>query len=209
MKTLLSLFFIFFLIVITGAAQDKFYSGNESGYISSLRANLRGTPSSDGKVVDVLDKYEKLSLIKQEGTWFLVQSANYVGWLHGSVFTLDSAMNSSSTPDVIVLRKTIQSKPQTTTKEESNSNSPFSAEYVGSDVDPTITITNNSNKNMTLLFGGVKYKIVAGGKNEITVDGGNYEYNASAPGVRPAIGVKTFSRGYAYSWTFYIKTVYR
>jgi len=55
------------------------------------KANLRGTPNSSGKVVTEVSQGQLFDLIKQVGGWFLVQTPDYVGWLHGSTIKLVGA----------------------------------------------------------------------------------------------------------------------
>jgi uncharacterized protein YgiM (DUF1202 family) len=52
------------------------------------KANLRGTPNQDGIVVTEVSLGEEFELIKQQGSWFLVQTPKYVGWLHGNTIKL-------------------------------------------------------------------------------------------------------------------------
>ena len=56
----------------------------QSVVITSVKANLRGTPDIHGIIVTTADMGDTFAVIKQEGSWFLVQNAKYVGWVHGS-----------------------------------------------------------------------------------------------------------------------------
>jgi hypothetical protein len=47
-------------------------------------ANLRGTAAASGKVVTVLPFGTEVDVLKQVGGWFLVQSPDYAGWVHGN-----------------------------------------------------------------------------------------------------------------------------
>lgn len=58
-------------------------SYSQTASVISENANLRGTPNQSGKVVDTLPAGTSLQVLQQKGVWFLVQSANYVGWIHG------------------------------------------------------------------------------------------------------------------------------
>jgi uncharacterized protein YgiM (DUF1202 family) len=52
------------------------------------KANLRGTPNQEGIVVTEVSSGEEFDLIKQQGSWFLVQTPKYAGWLHGNTVKL-------------------------------------------------------------------------------------------------------------------------
>lgn len=66
-----------------------------SGYsqfatVTWANANLLGTPDTTGKVVDKVAKDTKLRIIEQNGTWFLVQTPDYVGWMESNTIRIDS-----------------------------------------------------------------------------------------------------------------------
>lgn len=94
-------------------------------------------------------------------------------------------------------------KPKTTTKPESAGESPFQREYVGGEK-TLIAIQNQTDRTLTLVFGGVKYTLAAKAEREIEVEGGRYEYSASVPRLAPIGGVKNFGTGYRFSWRFFI-----
>jgi len=51
-------------------------------------ANLRGTPSVSGKVVETIPQNLVVEVLQQRGAWFLVQTADYAGWVHGNSLRL-------------------------------------------------------------------------------------------------------------------------
>jgi hypothetical protein len=61
---------------------------SQTATVISENANLRGTPSEKGKVVETLRRDTQVAVIKQKDAWFLVQSTEYVGWLHGNTIRL-------------------------------------------------------------------------------------------------------------------------
>lgn len=83
-KIVLSIIFaatlILILFAVGGFAQDA--------KVISENANLRGTPTESGKVVEVLSVDSNLKIIVQKGVWFLVQSTDYAGWIHGNTIKL-------------------------------------------------------------------------------------------------------------------------
>jgi hypothetical protein len=186
---------ILFLAIVSGTniAQDQVI-------VISEKANLRGTPNIAGVIVTTVSSGEKFELIKEEAPWYLVQTPKYVGWLHGNAISkdLDRYLELDRIADV-------SPRPRTTSKPISAGESPFKVEYVGVDY-TIIQVTNSANRTLTLTFGGLKYVIPRAGERTIEADGGNYEFFAAAPGVRPASGVKNFAKGRKYSWDFYIVT---
>jgi hypothetical protein len=74
------------LLAVTLSAQQQRYVT-----VIVLKANLRGTPSTTGRVVAEVRKDETLKLLEERGSWYLVQTASYVGWLHGSTIRFSSA----------------------------------------------------------------------------------------------------------------------
>jgi hypothetical protein len=167
----------------------------ESGVVTAVKANLRGTPSTSGVVVTTINYGDTFELVKDKAPWYLVQTPTYVGWIHGSVFSFGTeppAPDAAREPVV----------PMTTTKEVSGG-SYFETEYVGGS-QPSISVTNSTDRVLTFVFGGVKYTVTAGGSREIEVNEGRYEYTASVPGARPTGGVENFKRGVRYIKRFYI-----
>ncbi len=78
MRRFLLVFLSVWLFGITSVGQDQF------GHVIVSRANLRGTPSTAGKIVREVPQYESFRVIDQRPPWYLVQTDSYVGWLHGS-----------------------------------------------------------------------------------------------------------------------------
>ncbi len=56
--------------------------------VISENANLRGTPSASGEIIDVVEEGETFRLVEIRGAWYLVETTNYVGWLHGNTIRL-------------------------------------------------------------------------------------------------------------------------
>lgn len=179
------------LAPITSAAQ-------KTGVVKAINANLRGTPSVQGEVMVTAPKGERFEIIQDKAPWYLIQTSKYVGWIHGNA--IDLTADDDSFTEMFVRQ---QSRPKTTTKPPTGGESVFQSEYVGIDY-TIIEVVNNAGRTLTLTFGGVKHVIAAGTTRTLEADGGNYDYFASAPGVRSVSGVETFAKGYKYSWTFYV-----
>ncbi|MBX3266437.1 MAG: SH3 domain-containing protein [Acidobacteria bacterium] len=84
------LFLIAFLLWVAATGWPQ------SAKVISENANLRGTPAASGKVVDTLPRATSVQVIKQAGSWFLVQAAEYVGWVHGNTIRLDAPLDIST-----------------------------------------------------------------------------------------------------------------
>ena len=52
--------------------------------VITQQVNLRGTPHSQGEVVARLHRAERLTVYAVRGSWYLVQSDKYAGWIHGN-----------------------------------------------------------------------------------------------------------------------------
>lgn len=166
----------------------------------NIRGPLRGTPNSTGIVMAFLESGETFDVVEQKGPWYLLQTSKYVGWMHGNFIRV--AKVEEDLPDL----SAYAIKPRTTTKPVTGADdSPFREEYVGGTYS-TVHVSNSSNRTMNLDFGGVRYVMKSGEKRTISVDGGNYEFTASAPGVRSKTGVREFRKGYSYTWDFFIVT---
>ena len=200
MKTsLLSIFLLLFSSLIFGQ--------EDTVTVIAIKANLRGTPNSQGIVVTTVNSGEKFELITRKGAWFLVQTPKYVGWIHGNAIRLETVEDLLKEVDEVLGRKPKQpntNTPQKTTKPVTKGEPLFQKEYVGDYGNPTVHIKNDAGLTVTLIFGGVKYILLAGETKSITIEPGNYEYHASAPGVYPTSGVENYEAGYRYSWRFYI-----
>ena len=78
----------------------------QSGRVISEQANLRGTPSESGRIIEAIPRNTSIDVIKQNSTWFLVQTSELVGWLHGNTIELDNAVTVTKTPRIRALRST-------------------------------------------------------------------------------------------------------
>jgi uncharacterized protein YgiM (DUF1202 family) len=159
--------------------------------VIAARTNLRAAPDNQGMIVAAVNRGEALQLIGKIRTWYLVQTARHVGWIPGNAIRLGAPETTSSTG------------------EESaggQDNSPFTAEYVGGDVAPSIIVRNTTSRRLTIAMNSTTYNIRPNSTQTIQVQGGNYRYRASVPGIRPLSGNKEFRRGYQYTWEFRLVT---
>ncbi len=62
--------------------------GQTKAVVIATNANLRGTPDGAGAVIAIVSATTTVEVYKQKGPWFLVQSPDYVGWIHGDTIRL-------------------------------------------------------------------------------------------------------------------------
>ncbi len=86
---LTSAFVLTLLLAFSASAQTKTIT------VISEKANLRGTPSPSGAVVEQVAQNEEFELITSKGAWYLVQTARFVGWLHGNTIKLNANAQAS------------------------------------------------------------------------------------------------------------------
>ncbi len=91
---------LFFILVVIFTL--SFAVCAQSATVVSEKANLRGTPSEQGKVVDTISRNATLEILKQRGAWFLVQTSDYVGWLHGNTIKLNESLTLDTVDDAPV-----------------------------------------------------------------------------------------------------------
>lgn len=175
----------------------NYASAQETITVTAIKANLRGTPSTSGIVVTTVNNGESFELIKEKAPWYLVQTPKYVGWIHGNSISLDNDF------DKIAERYPEPARPKTTLKPVTGGDSLFESEYIGGD-ETSVLVVNQTDRLLTLNFGGVKYTVAAGKEYQIEIDGGRYEFSASVPRAYPTSGVEEFKTGYRYSWRFFI-----
>lgn len=83
---------------------------------------------------------------------------------------------------------------------------PFQQTKVGGDAPPKVTVTNDTDRELSLTVGEQRYRIAPKGNLEITISAGTHKYIASAPGVLPLAGTDKWDAGTLYTWRFYIAT---
>lgn len=81
----------------------------------------------------------------------------------------------------------------------------FQEEYTGSNAAPSVTIINQTHRNLTLKIGKTQYAIRSESSLSISIPSGIFRYYASAPAAIPAIGEREFKRSYRYSWEFWVE----
>lgn len=175
--------------------------------VITQQVNLRGTPSSQGEVITRLHRAELLTVYAVEGSWYLVQSDKYAGWVHGNYIELTTDFEARAEeiwrndPPVA---KTPQPLPAGTRIDEEKT--VLSRTYVGSNVEPVLEITNDATVAMTLNIGGVDYLFKSKETKTISLHSGIYQFKASAPGILPYESKERVDKGFKYFWRFYVVT---
>lgn len=82
----------------------------------------------------------------------------------------------------------------------------FSPTGQSSSYEPEIKIYNNTSKTLTLKMNTALYYFHPYETKNISLNPGEYDFRASAPGVIPYIGTENLNRNQGYSWQFYITT---
>lgn len=174
-------------VCASGTVQSK-DPGVDVGIIITDSANLREEPYRTAAIVRKIARDDFVVLLSREhlNGWYNVihVDSGDEGWLHGNSIKVSYTTNPRR-------------------------ESPFSAERTDSYSDPTVYVSNESNKTLSLTIGSSKYTIGPGTNRSITIRPGSYRYVASAPGVIPAMGTHEWSVGYTYTWRFWIETTYR
>ena len=163
--------------------------GIDVGVVIAERANLRELPSPTSPVLRELKRGELVALVRRVpvGPWYNVihVQSGVEGWINGNT---------------IRVRYTEKRKPGPV----------FQERETGTDENPQIEITNDSEKTLYLKVGNDDRIVIAPHSTKtITKPAGTYQFYAVCPGVLPAFGERTFQIGFVYEWTFYIVTTYR
>lgn len=82
-----------FLLAVIFLCGSVLHGLAQSATVIAEQANLRGTPTTAGKVVERLSQNTVVELIKQKGPWFLVQAKDFAGWVHGDTLKVDGPLN--------------------------------------------------------------------------------------------------------------------
>lgn len=84
---------VLFLSVLTAAGSYP----QQMAIVSRPNASLHGTPVSTGKVMATLDLGTRVEVLTAQGIWRLVQSQDYVGWIHNGALKGDELVPSTTT----------------------------------------------------------------------------------------------------------------
>jgi hypothetical protein len=103
--------FLSILILLLAAVS---YS-QQMATVTRPNATLHGTPMAVGKVITSLQKGTRVEILIAQGTWHLVQSQDYVGWISNGAIQPDDTQDAvipTATP--VTLKSTTLPPPSTT-----------------------------------------------------------------------------------------------
>lgn len=84
--------FAIVLCLVLGQAVTAFAS--ETGTVTSSTLNIRATASAKAKILGVLKKGAKITILKKESSWYHIQSGKTKGWVSKSYVSLKSTVAS-------------------------------------------------------------------------------------------------------------------
>lgn len=188
MSAMALVFAIAFSLSATASPIQASDPGVDVCFVIKDVVNLRERPSLEAEIIRKLRKNEMLVLLSKYAVdeWYNVihVDSGDEGWIHDSV-----------------IRIQYTSKP--------SGPSPFTARDTGTYENPSVVVTNDSYKDLTLVVDTRRYSIPAHSSRTYTFPPGSYDYRASAPGVFPAMGRQQWQVGYEYTWRFWIVTTRR
>ena len=77
---------------------------------------------------------------------------------------------------------------------------------VRSDLNPTLSVVNQTDRVLSFRIGGQLYTLATNSERNIQLQPKKYKFYASVPGITPIVGERSFSRGIASTWRFYLTT---
>lgn len=75
---------ILLIVILLISALNSFSQKPRYITVIAENANLRGAPSASSNLVALVQEGETFRLIEVRGAWYLVETPDYVGWLHGN-----------------------------------------------------------------------------------------------------------------------------
>lgn len=83
-------FGIIFLLAGSGFAQSR-------AVVIADSAIIRGTPSEQGKSVEIVRRNEEIEVLQQRGAWLLIQTPEFVGWISGNAVAIKPLLTANTT----------------------------------------------------------------------------------------------------------------
>ncbi len=82
--------FLFIALLLSASTVASFSQKARFVTVIAENANLRGSPTASGELVGLVQEGETFRLIEVRGAWYLVETPEYVGWIHGNNIKLGS-----------------------------------------------------------------------------------------------------------------------
>jgi hypothetical protein len=122
----------------------------------------------------------------------------------------ESVTKNTSIPKTETIKVPQKTKENVTESVKTETDSPFTATYVGGDRPPEVEVFNDTDRTLYIDIGQgtmTAYTIPSGQSKTIQLIDGNYNFKATAPRVTLLQGKEDFKKGYRYTWRFRIITV--
>lgn len=171
-------------VVIKTLSPEK-DQGYDVGYITLDTVSLRDAAGNSGKVVELLTQGDLVVLVDRNRTADWVNVIDLTSGKEGWVYI--------SHLDVYFSKQTKAHLPA------------FDLKRSEDDRDPDVTIQNDTDRSLTLRVGSGTYTFGPHSGQTIEIPGGSYEFRAWVPGAFPFLGTQNFSKGFNYSWNFFIE----
>jgi len=171
-------FFILLLLVIS----TRLFSQAYLGYTNDI-ANLRGGAGTEYSILRELPKFNNLFIFSK------TLDNNYY-----HVIDIETSTEGYVFKDYVEFDKVIPK----------SSEKIFQPSGKISSLNPEISITNQTNLELTLILNNSNYTFNANETRRISVAAGNYDFVASCPGVIPYYGSDLLEKNILYTWQFYI-----
>lgn len=169
---------LLFLILISNVIYSQSYLGT-----ITKQVNFRAGSSSSDKIISSLKPQTQIFIISLEtdNDYYIIIDINTdkEGYVHKSYVKVGKIVNKSN-------------------------ESVFSPTGQSSNYESEVKIFNNTRKTLTLKMNTELYYFGPYETKNISLNPGEYDFRASAPGVIPYIGTENLNSNQGYSWQFYI-----
>jgi len=177
----------FFITLLFTICSLLAHSQSYLGTVNKI-ANLRNGPGSD---------YDKIKQLKIGTQVFIISTETENEYYN----VINIATN-----EMGFLHQSCVKKGQLIHKNESGM---FSSTGTSDNYNPDIEIFNNTNLKLTLKLNSQIYTFLPHKKQTISIEPGDIDYLASAPGVMPNYGTEIMNSNRNYTWEFFISTTRR
>lgn len=169
---------LLFLILISNVIYSQSYLGT-----ITKQVNFRAGSSSSDNIISSLKAQTQIFIISLEtdNDYYNIIDINTdkEGYVHKSYVKVGKIVNKSN-------------------------ESVFSPTGQSSNYESEVKIFNNTRKTLTLKMNTELYYFSPYETKNISLNPGEYDFRASAPGVVPYIGTENLNSNQGYSWQFYI-----
>lgn len=176
-----------YILILVLFVTNNMFSQSYLGTITK-QVNFREGPSSEFRVINSLKPGSQIFIIslETENDFYNIINieTNEEGYVHKSFVKIEKLISKSN-------------------------KSVFIQDGESSSYESEIKIFNNTSKTLTLKMNSESFYFLPYETKNISINPGEYDFRASAPGVIPYIGTERLKSNQTYSWQFYIRTSYR